>query len=252
MSTNLNFTGRIALSDKQVTFGILETDSTAEVRVDWDLSGLALPKTSTLRLRATSVFDTKIFSVGQSDSETGSAIFDIHSIRNYSSAFFTFQVLDPDASGVPLIRADRSAKAEKLNGVDTPQSSLLETRSNSEMKQPWKVSVEDGRPILDIASDLHQDLLSSPFFDPLVIPAVLERILEWLIWTPERNIEVAEKWEAFFLSNGVQPQLFEDFKDNATLTFDSLKDARDLITSGASEVSQTLQANDLLKRIFEE
>jgi hypothetical protein len=252
MSTSLNFTGRIELNDGHVSFGILETDTTAELRVDWDLRGLTLPNTSTLRLKATSIFDTKIFNLGTLDSETGNSIVDVKAIRNYATADFLFQVLNPDPSGVPLIKANRKAKAEKLNGVDTPQSSLLETRSNSEIKQPWKVSIEDGRPILDIASDLHQDLLSSQFFDPLVIPAVLERILEWLVWTPEKNIEISEKWEDFFLTHGVHPQLFEDFKDNASLSFESIKDARELITTGAGEVSQALGANDLLKKIFEE
>jgi hypothetical protein len=85
-----------------------------------------------------------------------------------------------------------------------------------------------------------------------VIPAVLERILEWLVWTPEKNIEISEKWEDFFLTHGVHPQLFEYFKDNASLSFESIKDARELITTGAGEVSQALGANDLLKKIFEE
>jgi hypothetical protein len=190
--------------------------------------------------------------MGDLDSETGSDVFDIKVIRNYASADFTFQVLDPDQNGIPLIKASRKGKAETLNGVDTPQSSLLETRSNSDIKQAWKVTIEDGRPILDIASDLHQDLLSSQFFDPLVIPAVLERILEWLIWTQEKNLEVADKWEEFFVTHGVQRQLFEDFRDNSDLTFESIKDARVLISSGAGEVAQYLKTNDMLRKLFED
>jgi hypothetical protein len=252
MSTNLNFTGRIDLVPSQVSFGVVETDQTAQVRVTWDLSGLGLPKSAMLRLKATSIFDTKVYEMGNLDSETGSDVFDIKVIRNYASADFTFQVLEPDQNGIPLIKANRKGKAETLNGVDTPQSSLLETRSNSDIKQAWKVTIEDGRPILDIASDLHQDLLSSQFFDPLVIPAVLERILEWLIWTQEKNLEVADKWEEFFVTHGVQRQLFEDFMDNSDLTFESLKDARVLISSGAGEVAQYLKANDMLRKLFED
>ena len=252
MSTNLNFTGRIDLEPSQVSFGVVETDQTAQVRVTWNLSGLGLPKSAMLRLKATSIFDTKIFEIGNLDSESGSEEFDIKAIRNYASADFIFQVLELDQNGIPLIKANRKSKAETLNGVDTPQSSLLETRSTSDIKQAWKVTIEDGRPILDIASDLHQDLLSSQFFDPLVIPAVLERILEWLIWTQEKNLEVAEKWEEFFLTHGVQPQLFEDFKDNQDLTFESLRDAKVLISSGAGEVAQYLKTNDMIRKLFED
>lgn len=252
MSTNFNFTGRVDLDANQVSFGIVESESKAEVEVKWDLRGLSLPSTSTLMLKATSVFDTIIFNLGAHEVGTGNAVFDIRSIRNYSSAKFTFQVLEPDSLGIPLIRATRESKAETLNGVATPQSSLLETRSNSEIKQPWKVSVEDGRPILDISSELHQELLSSSFFDPLVIPAVLERILEWLILPSEKNIEIAEKWETFFREKGVKSELFDDFKDDAALTLESLKEAQDLIQAGVGEVAQFLGAKELLKKIFEE
>jgi len=252
MSTNLNFTGRIDLVASQVSFGLVETDQTAEVRVTWDLRGLFLPKSAMLRLKATSIFDTRVYEIGNLDSEVGAEVFDIKSIRNYASADYTFQVLEPDLNGIPLIKANRKGKAETLNGVETPQSSLLETRSNSEIKQAWKVTIEDGRPILDIASDLHRELLSSQFFDPLVIPAVLERILEWLIWTQEKNLELADKWEEFFIAHGVQRHLFDEFKDNPDLTFESLKDARFLISSGAGEVAHHLKTNDTLRKLFED
>ncbi len=255
MLRSLNYTGRVELTDDEVKFAITELDGSNYADISWDLSSHTFDVSSKLKLTVSSSYDSLDFDLGTLGTTPGSRRLDITNLRNGLESTLRFVVVSEDASNVPIIRAIMKGPANTLNGIEVPKSSLLETRSNSMLTVPWLLSTNDGRPILELPSnaDLHSQLLESEFFDPIVVIAVLERIVDWLLWdrTDTKDNQIAEKWIEFFMQFGVDQEFFLSSMEKENINMDELADVKSTVNILMTKISSDFKLQEVITRMLE-
>ena len=255
MLRSLNYTGRIELTDDEVSFALVELDGSNYLDVSWNLSAHTFSQSSRMKLTVKALYDSLDFDLGTVSTTPGTKRLDITNLRNGLESDLRFVVLSEDSSKIPIISAIKKGAANTLNGIEIPKSSLLETRSNSTLNVPWQLSTDDGRPILELPSNsnLHSQLLESDFFDPIVVIPVLERIVDWLLWdrSPDKDNAIAEKWIAFFAQFDVNQEFFVASADKDDFDVVELTEVKRTVNILMARISMEFNLQEIISRMLE-
>ncbi len=255
MLRSLNYTGRVDLTDEEVSFAFTELDGSNYVDISWDLSSHTFEPSAKMKLTVKSLYDSLDFDLGLVGATPGSTRLNITTLRNGLESSFRFIVVCEDSSNVPIIRAIKNGSANSINGIEVPKSSLLETRSNSTLTVPWQLSTNDGRPILELPSkaDLHSQLLESEFFDPIVVLAVLEGVVDWLLWdrSDSKDNLIAGKWLEFFTQFNVDQEFFLSLMGKETIDVSELADVKSSVSELMSKISGEFNLQEIISRMLE-
>ena len=234
MPVSYNYTGRVDIDPSYLTADIAEVDGVFTVDLAWDLSDYGLPAGSVLQATFNGLFERQFESLGPIDLGVGTAKVNISTMRKPKEVTVSLKVVEKDSAGIPILIAFLDKKKPTIDGQDASNESILESLLDPELKVPWRVKFETGRPILHISNfdDMGVILQNRPIFDMLVIPSVLESILTWLVWdkSPNNEEEIVQRWRETFFGLG----LAQDFFDKHTGDTDDL-DSMDEVRAAGSE-----------------
>lgn len=200
--SRINFTGRKRIPRERVTVGVSGAGPAAEVGAHFHLEGLGFPETARVVLEAQASWTVQRFefgTVGQYAEPLHRRLMEFHSL---AGLLFRLKVIATgDQDGRLLGVADRIKPSGDIQNAS--QQSFVVVRPHDLGERVWKIDFDDSQPLLLVNSRLHdhQDFLKRKDVAALVVPEVLERILEEAI---ERGAddEVADAWHTMALRLG--------------------------------------------------
>ena len=242
MSANLNYTGRVDIDPSDFDGSIDPIDDHYEANVAWRLGSYEFDADAHIQLHIGTVYEKMIVDLGKVLTGTGSKTVDLSQLRKPLEATMTLKVVQKDDNNIPLNRGWLSNFRPVILGNDGSGKSLLETQSTSDLDVIWRVSTDLGRPILQITNreDLYTSLLNDEIFDSIVLPAVIEEIFHWLIWSEDIDDvdpEISSKWQEFFLSLDLPEGTFDEFMQDKPSP-ETLAKSRELGQKMAEKFSQ--------------
>ena len=237
MSANFNYTGRIDIDPAVFTASIEEVDSEYFANVSWDLSTYGFADEAVIQLHISNLFEKLIDILGHAAASVGSKKINISALRLPLEATMTLKVVANDADGKPINLGWIKSFKPTVLGSEGGGRSLLETLPSSDLQVPWRLVTESGRPVLHISTrhDLNASMQNDELFDPIVIPAVLEQVFQWIIWdeSDNRDDDILARWKKFFTELGATDGSFEELErtfDNQNQTLAWGRDLADEFT----------------------
>ena len=213
MPVNYNYTGRIDIDPSCLTANLKVDSGVYMADLKWAIDEYDIPKTSELIVTFNGVFERHIESLGLVAGGIGEKSIDISSLRRPLDVSLSLKVVVKDAANLPILKAFLDKKRPTIEGVEASSESILESLYDPDLEVPWAVQFDSGRPVLHISNhdEMGPALHNKPLFDLLVIPAVLEQILEWIVWdeSDSKDDDVVEKWKLFFRDLDIDDDFFE-------------------------------------------
>jgi hypothetical protein len=217
MSTKVNFTDRLDLSSENVASKLLINPAVSgayEISILADLRFLKIPGPFKVVLIHKALGETRRFeSVDQSD-----LLIDVrHSLedmRNPLEVVSQLEIVQKDASNVPVIRAMIRNINPELPGKQSATKSALKTKRDPDLNVPWRLSYSEGYPILHVTdkNGLYDQLFLTPQFDPLILPEVVRQVFVWLVFDPsEKDSFHVDAWKSIFEQLGCERAFFDAF-----------------------------------------
>jgi hypothetical protein len=207
-----NYTGRVDIDPNDLSVDISESSGVFTAKLKWNLEEYKLPKKSLLQVTFNGIFERHFDALGEIGSGAGEASVDISKMRKPADVSVSLKVVEKDKSGIPTLLAFLDKKRPKVNGQDSNSESILESLLDPELKVPWRVMFDTGRPVIHISNhaDMGSDLHNRPLFDMLVVPSVLESVLGWLVWDKSKDEEISDRWKDAFFELGLSPDFFDE------------------------------------------
>jgi hypothetical protein len=256
VSTSFNYTGRVDMDASLLTANLTETAGKFSVDTSWNFEIYKFPSKAQLQVIFEGVFEKRTFAVGDIDKGSSSQVFDISDMRKPLEAKVTIKIVSKDLSGVPLLIGSLTRFQPLIEGIGNSGKSLLETICDTDLVVPWQLRTNSGRPVLHISNPEghYGDLHNNALFDPLVIPAVLLGVFDWLMWASEedRNSDIVEKWQEFFLEWGVDQDLFNKYAGETAPNWEVRSEVAEQANLAVSEFSKEFKLFSAMAKYFEE
>lgn len=256
MSTSFNYTGRVDIDASLLTANLTEKAGQFNVETAWNFESYKFPSKAQLQVIFEGIFEKRTFPLGDIDKGSGSKVFDISDMRKPLEAKVTIKIVSKDLSGVPLLIGSLERFQPLIDGIGNAGKSLLETLCDTDLVVPWQLRTNSGRPVLHISNpDGHYgNLHNHALFDPLVIPAVLQGVFDWLMWASEedRNTEIVEKWQDFFLEWGVDQDLFNKHAGETSPSWEVRSEVAEQANLAVAEFCKEFKLFTAMAKYFEE
>jgi hypothetical protein len=214
MLQRLNYTGRIELSNNDVSAKFQNIGSLKTILLTWKLGIFNFSSSSEIivDLRAAGTTETRRIFIGNVDQDISQYEIDISQMRNPELAKIRFKVCEKDNLGISRIKAQIDNLVPKNSDADDNARSFLKLAKDDELDVPWELRFEAGEPCLFITGKkelYHQLRNRSPWFLPSIMHEVVRQVFLWLIDQSDyENLDIAEKWKQFFIELGCDSDIF--------------------------------------------
>lgn len=259
MSTKVNFTKRIDIDPEIVKAKLVPSQSASgeyEVSIEADLTGIAISGEFTVVLTHKALGETKRFVLPGQQEFKISVINSLHGMRNPLEVVSQLELIQTDASSIPVIRASVRNINPEIPGEQSAKKSALKTKRDPDLNVPWRLNYSDGYPILHITdkNGLYDQLLLTSQFDPLILSEVVRQIFNWLVFDPDQKDTFhVDAWKMIFEQLGCERAFFDSLPspDEEDGSMEDMTPAlRAQIASMSFEVANRLTADmDLLNRL---
>jgi len=259
MSTKVNFTKRIDLDPETVNAKLVPSKTVSgeyEVYIEADFSGIALSGEFTLVLTHKALGETKRFELPGPQDLKISVVNSLHGMRNPLEVVTQLELIQPDTSNIPIIRASVRNINPEIPGQQSAKKSALKTKRDPDLNVPWRLNYSEGYPILHITdkNGLYDQLFLTPQFDPLTLSEVVRQIFNWLVFDPDQkdNFHV-DAWKVIFEQLGCERAFFDSLpipnEDDGSME-EMTPALRAQIASMSFDVADRLTSDlDLLNRL---
>jgi hypothetical protein len=210
----LNFTGRIDLSNNEVSANFVNSDNSQKILLAWNFSKFNFSKSCELvvDLRSTGTTETSRITIGRLEENVNEYEIDISQMRNPDLVRVRLKVCEKDYNGLSRIKAQIDNLIPKPLEADDNARSFLKLAKDDDLEVPWELRFDSGEPCLFITGkkDLYHQLRNrSPWFLPLIMHDVVRQIFLWLADQSDyENYDIAEQWKQFFFDMGCPVDFF--------------------------------------------
>jgi hypothetical protein len=259
MSTKVNFTKRIDIDPEIVKAKLIPSNPASgeyEVSIEADLTGIAIIGEFTVVLTHKALGETKRFELPGQQEFKISVINYLHGMRNPLEVVSQLELIQPDASNIPVIRASVRNINPEIPGEQSAKKSALKTKRDPDLNVPWRLNYSEGYPILHITdkNGLYDQLLLTSQFDPLILSEVVRQIFNWLVFDPDQKDTFhVDAWKMIFEQLGCERAFFDSLPtpDEEDGSMEDMTPAlRAQIASMSFEVADRFTADmDLLNRL---
>ncbi len=177
--SRINFTGRKRIPREHVMIGVSGTGSTAVVGATFNLKALGFPETARVVLEAQAGWTVQRFEFGTVGQYAEPSDRRLTEFQSLAGLLFRLKVIGTgDRDGRLLGVADKLKPSGDIQQAS--QQSFVVVRPHDLGERVWKIDFDDSQPLLLVNSRLqdHQDFLKRKEVAALVVPEVLQRILE--------------------------------------------------------------------------
>lgn len=177
--SRINFTGRKRIPREHVVIGVSGTGSSAVVGASFNLSELDFPETARVVLEAQAGWTVQRFDFGTVGHYAEPSDRRLTEFQSLSGLLFRLKVIGTgDRDGRLLGVADKLKPSGDIQ--QAAQQSFVVVRPHDLGERVWKIDFDESQPLLLVNSRLHdhQDFIKRKEVAALVLPEVLQRILE--------------------------------------------------------------------------
>lgn len=215
VAEKMNYTDRIDLEPSEFSAEYQIRDEQYFLTLKWMLSSRSIKDDCRLfvEMKGGGTTETRRFDLGTVGSGLGDTTLVLTNIRNPELIRIRFGVVEINADGLPLIRADRDRVSPVNLDENNRARSLLKLVKSPDLAVPWRVEIFEDEPIL-LVSDRHELFHNlrdtSPLFTPLVLSEVVRQIFEWVALSGvDGEVQSVKRWITYFGTLSCPPEFFE-------------------------------------------
>jgi hypothetical protein len=196
MKRTINPTGKIRLTQDQVTAELVSVGEGYDVLVAWNFSGLELKSNLETVLEIYASDATREI-LGTELGKEGSRQVPLRISQTDGQMRLSLKLIDTDDL---LRRIVAETSPIFLNADSNEAKSLLKTQAKPDLARLWDIDFSNGEPVLQILNkgNSYRELTSSELFLFAILPSAVEKITELVICEQDSfDSEILSRWENF-------------------------------------------------------
>lgn len=195
-----NFTERQRIAHQDVAIYLSENSDSRSFDAAFDWRKYTLPAQAPVIVEAYRQTTVRRYSFGRVANTSAEEATVLEGFGNSDGVLFRIKVVDADGSGRLLAEAD---KLHPSDPKSTNRRSLIRVADADLGGELWRLSFDDGEPLLEIEQSFaRESLLNSFHFQCLVYPQILRETLRAALDEGFDDDEGDASWQAKFISFG--------------------------------------------------